>query len=141
MVKNKGGRPPIDIDFNVVDKLCELHCTGAEIAGFLEIHYETLNNKIKDQLKPDGTHYSGFPEYFAVKCSRGKVTLRRMQWSSANKGNVAMQIFLGKNLLNQTEKQTIDMTTETVIQVSLEDTKAENDSEEQEPDEGADDEQ
>ena len=118
----KDGQHNKEIDFEVVDKLCELHCTGVEVAGFLEVHYETLNNRIKEKLKPDGTHYSGFPEYFNVKCSRGKISLRKMQWNSANKGNVSMQIFLGKNLLNQTEKQTIDMTTETVIEVSLSDT-------------------
>lgn len=35
----------------------------------------------------------------------GKASLRRMQFMSAQKGNVTMQIWLGKQYLNQTDKQ------------------------------------
>ncbi len=30
--------------------------------------------------------------------------LRQLQWNSAERGNIVMQIFLGKNLLGQTDK-------------------------------------
>jgi hypothetical protein len=130
MAKNKGGRPKIEIDFETVDKLCEMHCSGVEIAGFLEIDYKTLNARVKEQLKQDGTTYAGFPEYRDAKSARGRISLRKMQWAAANRGNVPMQIFLGKNYLSQTEKQRIDMPDETIIKVSLRDTVAEEEQDE-----------
>jgi hypothetical protein len=33
-----------------------------------------------------------------------KLRLRQLQWQSASKGNVTMQIFLGKNMLGQQDK-------------------------------------
>ena len=33
-----------------------------------------------------------------------KMRLRQLQWQSATKGNVTMQIFLGKNMLGQQDK-------------------------------------
>ena len=132
------GRPRKEIDMATVERLCAMHCTGEEIAGFLDVSYPTLLARVKEQVKSDGTHYETFLEYFNVKSSEGKITLRRMQWNSANRGSVPMQIFLGKNLLNQTEKQQIDMTTETTIEVSLQEIQEENDTDEPE---GADEQQ
>ncbi len=33
-----------------------------------------------------------------------KIKLRKLQWKSADKGNVTMQIFLGKNILGQKDR-------------------------------------
>ena len=33
-----------------------------------------------------------------------KIRLRKLQWQSAENGNVTMQIFLGKNILGQQDK-------------------------------------
>jgi len=98
---NKTGRPEKEIDFDTVDKLCALQCTGEEIASFLGIDYDTLNKIIKKEYK------MSFSEYFQQKRNRGKVSLRRMQWATAESGNVTMQIWLGKNLLNQTDRQEV----------------------------------
>ena len=38
---------------------------------------------------------------------QGKASLRRMQYGAANKGNVTMQIWLGKQYLGQNDKQEI----------------------------------
>jgi hypothetical protein len=113
------GRPRKEIDFTEVDKLCALHCTAEEIAGFFEITTFTLDQRIKEQQKPDGTYYKNFLEYFAVKSAIGKITLRRLQWTAANRGNVTMQMFLGKNIVGQTEKQQIDIAGVTQIKVTL----------------------
>ena len=118
MLKHNGPYK-IEVDFETVTKLCEMHCTGVEIAGFLEISYDTLDRRVKEQQKPDGTFYSGFAEYYAVKCARGRISLRKLQWDSAKKGNVAMQIFLGKNMLDQTEKQQVDLAGVTEIKVDF----------------------
>lgn len=40
----KTGRPKIEIDFAEVDKLCQIQCTGEEIASFFGISYDTLES-------------------------------------------------------------------------------------------------
>ena len=39
-----------------------------------------------------------------------KLTLRQLQWKHAQNGNTALLIFLGKNFLQQTDKNQVDMT-------------------------------
>ena len=48
--KNKGGRPKKQINWNQVKKLCEIQCTGEEIASIVNVSYETLQNKIKEEF-------------------------------------------------------------------------------------------
>jgi len=119
--KKKMGAPRKEVDFKTVDTLCAFHCTGEEIAYFCKVNYDTLNARVKEQEKPDGTKYAGFSEYFAVKSSKGRISLRKLQWASANRGNIPMQIFLGKNLLNQTDKQQMEMRGETEIRIGFDD--------------------
>ena len=101
MAANKGGRPKKRINFETVDKLCGLHCTGEEIAAFLGIDYDTLNARIKEKYDV------GFSEYYKKKKGFGKVSLRRMQWEAAQQGNITMLIWLGKQYLGQKDKQEI----------------------------------
>lgn len=115
----KVGRPRKEIDFDEVDKLCALHCTADEIAGFFEITTPTLDARIKEIQKPDGTYYKNFLDYFTVKSAVGKITLRRLQWTAATRGNVTMQMFLGKNIVNQTDKQQIDIQGAQHIKIEL----------------------
>ena len=102
--KNKGGRPTKPIDYPKLDAMCAIHCTGEECASILSVSYEHLNN----QLKRDG--HSGFLEYFRIKGSSGKMSLRRKQHEQAMSGNSVMLIWLGKQWLGQSDKQVIDNT-------------------------------
>jgi len=97
----KGGRPKIVVDWKEVEKLCGLHCTGEEIASFMEISYDTLNRRCHED------HDCGFADYIKQKSSAGKISLRRMQYATAQAGNVSMQIWLGKNWLGQSDQATI----------------------------------
>ena len=93
-------RPRVNIDYDLVDKLCSIQCTGEEIASVLEIDYDTLNNRIKQDKG------KGFSDYFNIKRAKGKISLRRRQWKSAvEEGNVTMMIWLGKQYLGQSDKQ------------------------------------
>lgn len=96
--KNKGGRPKVDVDWETLNELCNIQCTGVECASVLGIHYDTLNEKIKEK------GYPGFPEYLKVHGGSGKASLRRAQWKSALGGNAPMMIWLGKQYLDQTDK-------------------------------------
>ena len=94
----KTGRPKIEIDFAEVDKLCQIQCTGEEIASFFEISYDTLERRCKEQFKVS------FAEYIKEKSSKGKSSLRRLQWKAAMNGNVTMLMWLGKQYLGQADK-------------------------------------
>jgi len=94
----KTGRPKIEVDFAEVDKLCQIQCTGEEIASFFEISYDTLERRCKEQFKVS------FAEYIKEKSAKGKSSLRRLQWKAAMNGNVTMLIWLGKQYLGQSDK-------------------------------------
>lgn len=98
VAKKPTGRPRKEIDMNLVDNLCEIQCTGEEIASVIEIDYDTLNARIKE------TSGKSFSEYIKTKMGKGKVSLRRWQWRSAAEGNVTMLIWLGKQYLGQKDK-------------------------------------
>jgi len=93
------GRPRIEIDWVEFDKLCTMQCTLVEIAGWFECSEDTIERRIRE--KYDCT----FAELFTQKRSKGKISLRRKQYETALKGNVAMLIWLGKQYLGQSDKQ------------------------------------
>lgn len=96
--RNVGGRPPKPINYEQLDALCEIQCTGEECAAILGVSYEHLNN----QLKKDGN--TGFLYYFKEKSAGGKMSLRRRQFDHAMTGNATMLIWLGKQWLGQVDK-------------------------------------
>lgn len=94
-------RPRIELtdkDWEQIDKMCAIFCTGEEIAAIMGIGYNTLERRCKERFD------IGFGEYIKEKSSLGKMSLRRMQYKTAEKGNAAMQIWLGKQYLGQTDK-------------------------------------
>mgnify|MGYP003140410676 CR=1 FL=1 len=85
-----------NIDTEQVEKLASFGCTNREIADFCGCD-ESLISK----------SYSSF---ITKGRSKGKIRLRQMQWRSAERGSVPMQIWLGKQVLGQTDKQEITET-------------------------------
>lgn len=96
--RNLGGRPRKEVEWREFDKLCSLQCTEQEIADWFEMNTDTLETRIREKYN------CRFSELYRQKRGRGKIALRRMQMQSAEKGNVVMQIFLGKQYLNQKDK-------------------------------------
>ena len=79
-----------NIDTEQLTKLASFGCSNTEIAEFYGCD-ESLIRK-------------SFSEYLTKGRAKGKIRLRQLQWKSAEKGNVSMQIFLGKNILGQKDK-------------------------------------
>ena len=94
------------IDYQKLEALCKIQCTGEECASVLGIDYDTLNNR----LKCDG--HGGFSEYNKQYGQSGKASLRRLQWKAAEAGNVGMLIWLGKQYLGQSDNQDLIGTTQ-----------------------------
>lgn len=94
----KMGRPRKEINKTEFEKLCFLQCTEREFCSWFDVSDETLNKWCKE-------NYDGrtFLDVFKEKRENGLISLRRTQFQLAEK-SPAMAIFLGKNLLGQTDK-------------------------------------
>jgi hypothetical protein len=90
---NKGGRPKLEIDGDLVEKLAGIGCPNKEIAAIVGCSVDTLDRH--------------FAEVIAKGRENGKTRLRKKQIEVALAGNVTMLIFLGKNMLGQADKQEI----------------------------------
>ena len=91
------GRPRKQIDKTEFEKLCFLQCTKQEFCSWFDTTDKTLERWCKE------TYGMGFSEVFRIKRENGIISLRRTQFQLAEK-SPAMAIFLGKNLLGQTDK-------------------------------------
>lgn len=76
-----------------IGELAGLGCTNLEIATLCELHVDTITNNYSDIL--------------AKGREMGKRRLRMLQWHSARRGSVAMQIWLGKQYLDQRDKSEV----------------------------------
>lgn len=106
-IKPKLGRPfdtKKKIDTNLLYELARIHCTKEEIANILGCHRDTI--------------YANYSDILQRAADEGKSSLRRLQWKSAESGNVNMQIWLGKQWLGQKDKQPEELEN-TVINVKI----------------------
>ena len=87
-----------DNDYYKVEQMCVIQCTGEEVASVMGVDYDTLNRLLRDKYGMQ------FQEYYKTVAPNGRAALRRMQYKAAEKGNVTMLIWLGKQYLGQTEK-------------------------------------
>lgn len=96
----KFGRPNKEINQREFEALCGIQCTLSEICDVLGVTDKTLNAWCRR------TYRKTFSEVFKIKRNKGKASLRRWQYKAAEKGNVTMLIWLGKQWLDQVEKPT-----------------------------------
>ena len=89
--KPKRGRPKKFVDLELVEKLAHIQCTYGEIAATLGVSVDTLQRN------------KNFAVVYKKGAEGGRKSLRRMQFEAANKGNVTMQIWLGKQYLSQSD--------------------------------------
>jgi len=87
-------RPLKKIDPELVEKLAMIGCTTSEIAAVCNCSKDTLERRFAAILQKGR--------------EMGKSSLRRKQWQAAENGNVAMLIWLGKQLLGQRDYQRLE---------------------------------
>lgn len=100
----KRGRPQKMIDQEQFEKLCGLQCTLDEFCCYFDCDDKTLEKWCKN------TYKMNFSEIFKIKKGKGKISLRRKQFEVALSGNPTMLIWLGRNMLGQTDKYEIEQT-------------------------------
>jgi len=95
------GRPKKNIDESVIEELAGLNCSYEEIARIVGVAESTLTRR------------------FAQVIKRGresvKTSLKRKQFQVAMSGNVAMLIWLGKNILGQSDSVKSDESIELTV--------------------------
>lgn len=94
--KRAVGRQTLYPDLEGIKRAAAIGCTLEEIATVIGFSLYTLRDRLKDTPKVKDALEHGQRE--------GRATLRRHQWQAAVKGNVTMLIWLGKNMLGQTDK-------------------------------------
>jgi nitric oxide synthase oxygenase domain/subunit len=134
--KHPGGRPPLKIDYDLVKRLASINCTVKEIASSLECSESYL------------THNQEFMLVYKNAYENGKKSLRRLQWEKAQgregelikdeegqicfdeKGramwkitpiapDTTMQIWLGKQYLEQRDKNEVSGDKENPVYIGL----------------------
>jgi len=86
----KIGRPPIQIDPEIVKNLAMIQCTTEEIASVLGVSKDTLERRFAATIK-EGRE-------------TGRSSLRRHMWKKVEGGNVVMMIWLSKQILGMRDK-------------------------------------
>lgn len=112
--KNLGGRPRKEINLEQVKAMCRIQCTQEEVCAILEVDDKTLSARLRE------AGYSGFSEFHKKYNHEGKASLRRAQWKAATQdNNPTMLVWLGKNMLGQTDKQDVRMSGEMAHKIQV----------------------
>lgn len=99
------GPKPIPVDMAEVGKLAAIMCTQEEIAAVLGCSVRTLRRQ------PD------FEAVMQTGRDEGKASLRRRQWAKAQEGHPTMLIWMGKQILGQTDKTLRQSENHTIIEL------------------------
>jgi hypothetical protein len=83
-----------NLDTKQIEQLASFGCTNTEMASFFGCSENTIRR---------------YGEFLTKGRDKGKIKLRQLQWRSAERGNTSMLIWLGKQILGQTDKQEIEM--------------------------------
>lgn len=101
------GRKKVKIDYDTVKNLAKICCTQEEIASVMGCSVKTLQRRRQ------------FNKAYQDGLNDARASLRRLQWQSAARGNITMQIFLGKNLLGQRDRFAEDERSEDKEKVTI----------------------
>ena len=85
-----------NIDTEQVEKLASFGCTNIEIGSFFGCSPDLLEKS--------------YSEFLTKGRDKGKIILRQLQWKAAEAGSHTMLIWLGKQILNQSDKQELELT-------------------------------
>lgn len=91
-VKPKTGRPQAVVDPKLVENLASIGCTLSEVAAACNCSKDTIERRFATEM--------------AKGRENGKTRLRKKQLEVALAGNVVMLIWLGKQMLGQSEQIT-----------------------------------
>jgi hypothetical protein len=101
---------PDDDTLAKLESLGRLNCTQVEAGAFLGVSENTLREFLRQ--------HEAAAEAFETGKAKGTLSLRRWQLKRAENGSDAMLIWLGKQLLKQTDKSNVEMDGKIVVSFS-----------------------
>ena len=116
MLANRINKPPTvwsEDKMRHAETLAKMQCTQGEICAELGVSVNTFMRIIKEYHGED--KITCFRDWHEMFMASGRIKLRRLQWESAEKGDVAMQKWLGKQILGQREHPEYDRAGEQAI--------------------------
>lgn len=105
------GRPPAEIDWELVEKLARRHCTGTQIAANIGVHHETLYDRVEARY---GKPFSQFSQEMK---QNGVSLIKSKQFEKAEAGDNMMLIWVGKNFCDQSDNAKTNEQTTAVYRV------------------------
>ena len=101
IMETAGKRTPIQVSEVEIEKLASLHCTQEEIAAWFNLTLEAMESRLRRS--------KSLREAYDRGIGKGKISLRRHQWKMVEEGNSTMAIWLGKQLLGQRDKTSLEV--------------------------------
>ena len=98
--RHPGGRPRMEFDLRQVEELARIGCTEEDMGAVLGVSVDTIQRR-----KRSSAEFCGVIEKGQASLRN---SLRRLQVKKALEGNVTMLIWLGKQLLGQSDRQGIE---------------------------------
>jgi hypothetical protein len=89
--------PEDEFDWAEFEKLCMIQCTRDELIAWFCVSPMTMDRRVQER------YGRNFGDVWAEKRRGGHISLRRSQWQKALGGSTAMLIWLGKNILGQSD--------------------------------------
>jgi len=83
------------IDLAELERLSAMQCTDEEIAAWFKVTTRTIERRRKNRA---------FAEVMDRGKAKGRISVRRMQIKLLEAGNATMAVWLGKNMLGQTDE-------------------------------------
>src|SRR6266849_10585251 len=84
-----------EIDLKELERLCAIQCTDEEIAAWFNVSTRTIERR---RLEPE------FAEVMDRGRAKGRISVRRLQMKLLEQGNATMGVWLGKQILGQTDE-------------------------------------
>jgi hypothetical protein len=83
------------IDMTELERLCALQCTDAELSAWFNVTTRTIERRRRNPK---------FAEVMERGKAKGRISVRRMQMKLLEAGNATMGVWLGKQILGQTDE-------------------------------------
>ena len=112
-VSKKIGRPEKQINWEKLDAVLQFGARMLDCRGLLDVCEDTILANIKAK------HGMTFTEYRDLRMSTMRAKLLQKQFDVAMNGNVTMLIWLGKQHLEQYEKQEHSINSDSIKKIQL----------------------
>ena len=109
------GRPEKEFIWGTLDAALQYGGSLIDCSELMGVSEDTIQRRIKSSFGMTFTKYKN------LKMSRIRMKLRQKQFDEAMNGNTTLLIWLGKNMLGQTDKSEINQTSEIKITIDKDD--------------------